>query len=86
MEARHSLNAQIASAAVIYTSAALGGAVSTSQIVSSTIMGVGSAEKFRAVKWDVAKNILLSWVMTLPAGAALSAIFFFTGRLLLGLH
>ena len=76
MEARHSLNAQIASAAVIYTSSILGGAVSTSQIVSSTIMGVGSAEKFRAVKWSVARNIFMSWILTLPAAALLSGIFF----------
>lgn len=87
MEARHSLNAQIASAAVIYASASLGGAISTSQIVSSTIMGVGSAEKYRAVKWDVAKNILLSWLVTLPMAAALSAILFFlAGRLLISLR
>jgi PiT family inorganic phosphate transporter len=82
MEARHALNVQFSSAMVIYVSAALGGAVSTSQVVSSTIMGVGSAERFKAVNWDVAKNILLSWIMTLPASAALSMAFFLIGKLL----
>ncbi len=84
MEARHSLNVQLASALVIYTSSALGGAVSTSQVVSSTIMGVGSAEHFRDVNWDVAKNILLSWLMTLPAVALLSVLIFYLGRLFCG--
>jgi Phosphate/sulphate permeases len=83
MEARHSLNAQIASAAVIYTSAALGGAVSTSQIVSSTIMGVGTADKYIAVKWSVAKNIFLSWILTVPSSAALSVLFFMIVRVIL---
>lgn len=85
MEARHSMNVQIASAIVIFTSSALGGAVSTSQVVSSTIMGVGTAQHIRAVNWNVAKNILLSWVMTLPAAATLSAVLFLIGRQVLGL-
>jgi PiT family inorganic phosphate transporter len=72
----HSLTAQISAAAVVYGATMLGGAVSTSQVVSSTIMGVGSANNFRMVKWNSAKSIALSWLLTIPAAFAVSAALF----------
>lgn len=69
----HALGSQLASAAVIF-SAALGGApVSTSHVVATSIMGIGASERPRAVRWAKAKDIALTWLITLP-GAALAAM------------
>jgi len=47
--------------------------VSTSQVVSATILGAGAAERLNKVRWGVAKNILLTWLLTIPAAAAIAA-------------
>lgn len=60
-------NTQLTSAAVVLTAALLGGPVSTSQVVSSSILGVGSAERINKVRWGVAVNILIAWAITIPA-------------------
>ena len=79
----HGFNSQLASSGVIISAALLGGPVSTTQVVSSAIMGVGSAERLSKVRWGVAGQIGIAWLTTIPVtallGAALSAIL---GRLL----
>jgi inorganic phosphate transporter, PiT family len=64
---------QISSAIVILSAALFGGLVSTTQIVSTSIMGVGSAERVNKVRWEVAKEILLTWLLTIPSTALLGA-------------
>jgi PiT family inorganic phosphate transporter len=76
LQPTHSLTAQLSAAASIYGATMLGGAVSTSQVVSSTIMGVGSADNFRLVKWKAAKSIALSWILTIPAVSLVAAALF----------
>ena len=44
----------------------LGAPVSTTQVITTSIMGMGSAKRFSAVKWGVAQNIVIAWVVTLP--------------------
>jgi PiT family inorganic phosphate transporter len=66
--------AQIASASVILTAGLLGGPVSTTQVVSSAILGVGSAERINKVRWGVAGQIAIAWVLTIPATGLLSAL------------
>lgn len=69
----HALGSQLTSALVIL-SASLGGApVSTTHIVATSIMGIGAAERPRAVRWAKAKDIATTWIITIP-GAALVAI------------
>ena len=58
----HSFASQLTAGTVILSSSLLGAPVSASQIVSSSIMGVGAAERYKAVHWTVAKKILLSLV------------------------
>jgi PiT family inorganic phosphate transporter len=70
----HAFDSQLASAAVISMAAAIGGPVSTSHVVSSTIMGIGSAERPRAVRWGKAAEILFTWFVTLPAAALMAAV------------
>jgi PiT family inorganic phosphate transporter len=69
----HSFTSQIASAAVILGAALLGGPVSATQVISSAILGVGSAERLSKVRWGVASNILTAWLLTIPASGLLAA-------------
>jgi inorganic phosphate transporter, PiT family len=71
----HAFDSQLASAAVISAAALVGGPVSTTHVVSSSIMGVGAAERARAVRWGKALEILFTWFVTLPAAALLAVIF-----------
>jgi PiT family inorganic phosphate transporter len=64
---------QLASAAVILTASLVGGPVSTTQVVSSAIMGVGAAERVNKVRWGVAREILTAWLLTIPATALVAA-------------
>jgi PiT family inorganic phosphate transporter len=64
---------QLASAAVILGASIVGGPVSTTQVVSSTIMGVGAAERVNKVRWGVAQEIATAWLLTIPATALLAA-------------
>ncbi len=66
---------QISSAMVILTAALFGGLVSTTQIVSTSIMGVGSAERINKVRWGVAREIGVAWLVTIPMTALLGAGF-----------
>jgi PiT family inorganic phosphate transporter len=65
--------AQLASAAVILTASLVGGPVSTTQVVSSAIMGVGAAERVNKVRWGVAREMATAWLLTIPATALLAA-------------
>jgi len=54
--------------------------VSTTHITTTSIMGVGATRRLSAVRWGVAGNILVAWVVTLPAAAAVAALaYFLTG-------
>ncbi len=64
---------QLASASVILGASLLGGPVSTTQVVSSAIMGVGSAERINKVRWSVAQEIAWAWVLTIPASGLVGA-------------
>lgn len=79
----HSFSSQIASATTIITASIIGGPVSTTQIVNSSVMGVGSAERKNAVKWDTIKNILLSWICTIPASALVSSLVFLAIKIII---
>jgi inorganic phosphate transporter, PiT family len=66
-------SAQMASAIVILGASLIGGPVSTTQVVSSAIMGVGAAERVNKVRWGVAQEIATAWLLTIPANALLAA-------------
>ncbi len=69
----HGFTAQAASSVVILGATAFGGPVSTTQVVSSAIMGAGSAERLSKVRWGVAQSIMVTWLLTIPVSAALGA-------------
>jgi PiT family inorganic phosphate transporter len=64
---------QLSSSVVILGASLIGGPVSTTQVVSSSIMGVGAAERKNKVRWGVGKDIAIAWVLTIPATALLAA-------------
>jgi PiT family inorganic phosphate transporter len=64
---------QLASSIVILGASLVGGPVSTTQVVSSSIMGVGAAERKNKVRWGVGKDIATAWVLTIPATALVAA-------------
>ena len=72
----HGFSAQTASSAVILGAALLGGPVSTTHVVSSAIVGAGSAERVQKVRWGVVNSIVVSWFLTIPAAAALGALLY----------
>jgi PiT family inorganic phosphate transporter len=69
----HAFGSQLTSAGVILGAALLGGPVSTTQVVSSAIMGAGSADRVSKVRWIVARDIAVAWVLTIPVSALLAA-------------
>lgn len=73
----HSFTSQIASASVILTASLVGGPVSTTQVVSTSILGAGAGERVSQVRWGVLQEILLAWLLTVPANGLLGAGFHF---------
>jgi len=67
---------QLAGAVVIIGASLVGGPVSTTQVVSSAIMGVGAAERVNKVRWGVAQEIALAWLLTIPTTALVGAGFY----------
>jgi len=65
--------AESAAAAVILTASHLHAPVSTTHVISASIMGVGASKRVSAVRWGVARNILIAWVLTIPITAVVSA-------------
>lgn len=73
----HSFSSQLTSAIVVFTASILGGPVSTTQVVSSAILGAGAAERKSQVRWGVMTDIVMAWVLTVPASAAAGALLYF---------
>ena len=71
--------ADLSSSIVIWTATAFPGLhlpVSTTHVVSGSIMGVGSAKRVSAVRWGVAKQMLVAWLVTIPTTSVLAALFY----------
>jgi inorganic phosphate transporter, PiT family len=74
LEPIHGFAAETTAATVIYTAAHFGMPVSTTHVISSAIMGVGTSKGLHGVRWGVARSILVAWVVTLPAAATVGAL------------
>lgn len=73
----HSFSAQLSSAAVILVASLTGGPVSTTHVVSTSILGVGAAQRKSQVRWGVMVDIMLAWLLTLPITAGIAALLYF---------
>jgi PiT family inorganic phosphate transporter len=85
LEPVHGFAAETTAATVILTAAHFGMPVSTTHVISAAIMGVGSSRGVRAVRWGVARSILVAWIVTIPAAGAVAAASWWVLNLL-GLH
>ena len=76
----HGFVSQFSAMAVVLTASLLGGPVSTSQVVSSAIVGAGAAQRRSQVRWGVLGEILVAWLLTIPASAGLGALLYIIYR------
>ena len=75
--------AETTAAAVLYTTAFVFAApISTTQTITSAILGAGATRRLSAVRWGVAGNILIAWVLTIPAAALVAGVFYGVARLI----
>jgi PiT family inorganic phosphate transporter len=74
----------VASGVMIATATVLAVPVSTTHITTASIMGVGSTRRFSAVRWGVAGNIVVAWVLTLPAAGIVAAFAYWLTHLIVG--
>lgn len=69
--------AETGGAMTLFLATALGVPVSTTHTITGAIIGVGSARRLSAVRWNVAQSIVVAWVLTMPAAAAISALTYY---------
>jgi PiT family inorganic phosphate transporter len=74
-------SASLAGSAVIFTASVLGIPVSTTHTITGSIIGAGTARRASAVRWGVARSVIVAWVITIPASAVVGAIFYSLTRL-----
>jgi PiT family inorganic phosphate transporter len=70
----HGFAAETTAATIILTASHFGMPVSTTHVISSAIIGVGSSDRLSTVRWGVAGNIVIAWILTLPASAVTAAV------------
>jgi PiT family inorganic phosphate transporter len=79
----HGFAAETTAASVILGASHFGVPVSTTHVISTAIMGVGSSDRFSAVRWGIAGNIVIAWVLTLPASGIVAGAVYAVLRLFL---
>lgn len=72
----HGFAAETSAAAVILTASHFGIPVSTTHIISTSIMGVGSTRGIHALKWGIVGNIVMAWVLTIPVCMVIAALLY----------
>ena len=73
LEPTHGFAAESATAFILWGTARLGFPVSTTHAISSAILGAGATTRFSAVRWGIAGNIVVAWLLTIPAAALAGA-------------
>lgn len=73
--------ASTAGSAVVFGASAMGIPVSTTHAITGSVVGVGAARRASAVRWSVASRVVMAWFITIPASAAVGALFYWLTRL-----
>ena len=81
MDSAQGFAAQGAGAAVILAASHAGYPLSTTHTISGAVMGAGAARRLSAVRWGVAGNIVLAWILTVPCAAAIGALAYGVSRI-----
>lgn len=77
LEPVHGFAAETSAAMVIGCASMVGAPISTTHTITACIFGVGSTKRLSAVRWGIAGNLLIAWVVTIPASAFVGAVSFF---------
>ncbi|WP_130470899.1 inorganic phosphate transporter [Candidatus Magnetaquicoccus inordinatus] len=80
----HALDTQLTSGTLILAASVFGAPVSTTHVVSSAIMGIGSSERPKAVRWAKAKEIVSTWLITIPGSALVAILTYYLVRMITG--
>jgi PiT family inorganic phosphate transporter len=78
----HGFSAETSAAAVIAGMSLIGAPISTTHVISTAIMGAGSSRGLSAVRWGIVRNIVIAWIVTIPASAAVAGLVYFLFGLL----
>jgi inorganic phosphate transporter, PiT family len=81
MDSAQGFSAEATGASVILAASHFGYPLSTTHTISGAVMGVGAAKRLSAVRWGVAGNIVLAWVLTIPAAAAIGSVVYALTRI-----
>jgi inorganic phosphate transporter, PiT family len=80
----HGFAAETTAATIIFGASQLGMPVSTTHVISSAIMGTGASDRFNAVRWGVARQIGIAWVLTIPASGLVAGLAYLVLNPLIG--
>jgi PiT family inorganic phosphate transporter len=69
----HGFAAETTAASIIMVASHFGMPVSTTHVISTAIMGVGTSDRIKAVRWGIARSIVTAWILTIPAAAIIAA-------------
>jgi PiT family inorganic phosphate transporter len=70
----HGFAAETTAASIIMVASHFGMPVSTTHVISTAIMGVGTSDRIKAVRWGVARSIATAWILTIPCSAIIAAV------------
>ena len=76
MEPASGFAAQLTAGLTIYSATKLGYPLSTTHVISGSVMGAGATKRLSAVRWGVAGNIVVAWLLTIPAAALVAAVLY----------
>jgi len=72
----HGFSAETSAAAVIAGMSFIGAPISTTHVISTAIMGAGSSSRLSAVRWGIVRNIVIAWIITIPAAGLVAALLY----------
>ena len=77
LQPEHGFAAQLSAGMTLWTGTQYGFPISTTHVVTGAVLGAGATRRFSAVRWGLAGNIVVAWVLTLPAAGLVAAAFYF---------
>ena len=77
----HGFSAETSAAAVIAGMSLIGAPISTTYVISTAIMGAGSSQRLSAVRWGTVRNIVVAWIVTIPASAVAAGLLYLIFRI-----
>jgi PiT family inorganic phosphate transporter len=80
LQAEHGFAAQVSAGTTLWVGTHYGFPISTTHVVTGAVLGAGATRRFSAIRWGLAGNIVVAWVLTLPAAGLVAAAFYYPVR------